>query len=167
LFEHWIFCAFYNWPLTVRRRMQRISEIRTSLKTRLWHIPLAAGVAIVLFAAAHYGYFIKSGIAPMTDNKWFIKPLFCLVFFLPLATGWAVTRFAGGLSRIKRVGAAAICGLCIGIVYSLAAFMMERQWDLEQVQLLVPMVWRAFAMAIFCTIGALITEIRMPDPDLK
>jgi hypothetical protein len=167
LFEHWIFCAFYNWPLTVRRRMQRISEVRANLSTRLWHIPVAAGLAVGIFAAAHYGYFIKSGITPTTDNKWFMKPLFCLVFFLPLVTGWAVTRFAGGLSRIKRAGSSAICGLCIGIVYSLAAFMMERQWDLEQVQLLVPMIWRAFAMAIFCTIGTLITEIRMPDPDLK
>jgi len=38
---------------------------------------------------------------------------------------------------------------------------------LEQLQLLVPMIWRVFAIAIFCTIGALITEIRMSDQDLK
>ncbi|MHC4929835.1 MAG: hypothetical protein ACYTFU_09185, partial [Planctomycetota bacterium] len=76
------------------------------------------------------------------------------------------TRFAGGLSRIKRISAAAICGLFIGVVYSLIAYKMELSWDLEQMQLLVPMVWRAFAMAIFCTIGALVTEIRMPDQDL-
>ena len=94
-------------------------------------------------------------------------PLFCLIFFVPLAAGWVVTRFAGGLSRGKRVGAAAVCGLLTGIVYSLAAFGMEQQWDLEQTALLVPMISRAFAMAIFCTIGALITEIRMLDPDLK
>ncbi|MDH4202373.1 MAG: hypothetical protein OEV87_05725 [Phycisphaerae bacterium] len=167
LFEHWIFCAFYNWPLTVRRRMKRIGELRADMAVRLWHMPAAVIAVAGVFAVSHYAYFTHSGMAPTTDNKWFMKPLFCLVFFLPLATGWAVTRFAGGLSRIKRAGSSAICGLCIGIVYSLAAFMMERQWDLEQVQLLVPMIWRAFAMAIFCTIGALITEIRTPDPDLK
>ena len=167
LFEHWIFCLFYNWPLTVRRRMQRISEIRASLSARIWHIPLAALTAVSIFAAAHYGYFIKSGIGPISDNKWYIKPLFCLVFFVPSAAGWATARFAGGLSRIKRIVAAAICGLSIGVVYSLIAHKMELNWDLEQVQWLVPMVWRAFAMAIFCTIGALVTEIRMPDQDLK
>ncbi|MHC5093335.1 MAG: hypothetical protein ACYSO2_05480 [Planctomycetota bacterium] len=166
LFEHWIFCLFYNWPLTVRRRMQRISEIRASLSARIWHIPLAALAAVSIFAAAHYGYFTKSGIGPISDNKWYIKPLFCLVFFVPSAAGWATTRFAGGLSRIKRISAAAICGLFIGVVYSLIAYKMELSWDLEQMQLLVPMVWRAFAMAIFCTIGALVTEIRMPDQDL-
>ena len=98
---------------------------------------------------------------------WFIKPLFCLILFVTLAAGWAVTRFAGGLSRGKRIGAAAICGLLTGLVYSLAAFGMEQGWEIEQVQLLVPMIWRSFAMTIFCTIGALITEIRMSDPDLK
>ncbi|MFZ9024210.1 MAG: hypothetical protein ACO3BO_05630 [Anaerohalosphaeraceae bacterium] len=166
LFEHWIFCLFYNWPLTVRRRMQRISEIRASLSARIWHIPLAALAAVSIFAAAHYGYFTKSGIGPISDNKWYIKPLFCLVFFVPLAAGWTTTRFAGGLSRIKRISAAAICGLFIGVVYSLIAYKMELSWDLEQMQLLVPMVWRAFVMAIFCTIGALVTEIRMPEQDL-
>ena len=167
LFEHWIFCAFYNWPLTVRRRMQRISEIRASLAARLWHTPLTAAAAVCIFAASHYAYFIKSGIAPTTDNKWFIKPLFCLILFVPLAAGWAVTRFAGGLSRGKRMGAAAVCGLLTGAAYSLAAYTMEQQWDLEQLQLLIPTIWRSFAITIFCVLGALITEIRTKDPDLK
>jgi len=147
--------------------MQRISEVRANLSARLWHIPLTAVVAVAVLAAAHYRYFIKAGIAPTPDNKWYIKPLFCLVLFAPLATGWATTRFAGGLSRIKRIVSAAICGLLIGVVYSLIAGKMEQNWELENVQWLVPMIWRSFAMAIFCTIGALLTEIRMPDQDLK
>jgi hypothetical protein len=167
LFEHWIFCLFYNWPLTIRRRMQRISQVRTDLPTRLWHIPAVAATAVAIFIAAHYGYFLKSGIAPTSDNKWFIKPLFCLVFFVPLAAGWLVTRFAGGLPRGKRIAAAAVCGILTGIAYSLAAAAMEQNWNLEQVQLWVPMVWRTFAITIFCVLGALIAEIRTPDPDLK
>ncbi len=161
LLEHWVFCLFYNKPLTVRGRMKRISEIRASLTARIWHIPLAAVAAVAIFAAAHYGHFIQTGMAPTPDNKWYIKPLFCLVFFLPLTAGWATTRFAGGLSRIKRIVSAAICGLSIGVVYSLIACKMEKNWELEQVQWLVPMIWRSFAMAIFCTLGTLITEIRM------
>jgi hypothetical protein len=167
LLEHWIFCLFYNWPLTVRRRMQRISEVRVSLSARIWHIPLAAVLAVGIFAAAHYGYFSKTSIAPTPDNQWYIKPLFCLIFFIPIAAGAAITRYAGGLSRIKRVVSAAICGLAIGVGYSLLAWKMEQNWDIEQVQLWIPMIWRAFAMAIFCTIGALITEIRTSGPNLK
>ncbi|MHC4386816.1 MAG: hypothetical protein ACYSUG_07485, partial [Planctomycetota bacterium] len=100
LLEHWIFCLFYNWPLTVRRRMQRISKVRVSLPARLWHIPAAACLAVGIFAASHYGYFIKSGIEPTTDNTWFIKPLFCLVFFLS-----CLFCAAGG-----RLGGHAVCG---------------------------------------------------------
>lgn len=163
LLEHWVFCLFYNKPLTVRRRMKHISEIRASLTARIWHIPLAAVASVGIFAAAHYGYFAQSGIAPTTDNKWYIKPLFWLVLLLPLAAGWAATRFAGGLSRVKRIVSAAICGLLIGVVYSLVACRMEQNWDIEQTQWLVPMIWRTFATTIFCTLGALITEIRMQE----
>jgi hypothetical protein len=28
LLEHWIFCLFYNWPLTIRRKMRKRAEIR-------------------------------------------------------------------------------------------------------------------------------------------
>ncbi|MBC8378021.1 MAG: hypothetical protein H8E62_02490, partial [Planctomycetes bacterium] len=167
LFEHWIFCIFYNWPLTIRRRMQRISELRRTIPARLWHLPLAAGVAVGIFAAAHYGYFTKTGMAPVTDNMWYIKPLFCLILLVPAACGWVTTRFAGGLTRMKRIVSAAIVGLAIGILYSVTAYKMEQSWDMEQVQLWVPLIWRSFAMAIFCTIGAIITEIKLPDPDMK
>jgi hypothetical protein len=118
------------------------------------------------------GISLKAGLSQQQTihgslNHCSVLSFFCLVFFVPLAAGWVVTRFAGGLSRGKRVGAAAVCGLLTGIVYSLAAFRMEQQWDLEQTALLVPMIWRAFAMAIFCTLGAVIAEIRQADPDLK
>ncbi len=167
LFEHWIFCVFYNWPLTIRRRMQQISELRQTIAARLWHIPLIALLAAGIFAAAHYGYFTKTGLAPVTENMWFIKPLFCLILLIPAACGCAATRYAGGLARAKRIASAAIVGLAVGIIYSVAAYKMEQGWNLEQVQLWVPLIWRSFAMAIFCTIGAIITEIKLPDPDMK
>ena len=167
LFEHWIFCVFYNWPLTIRRRMQRVSELRQTIPARLWHLPLTVLLAAGLFAAAHYGYFTKTGIGPVTENMWYIKPLFCLILLIPAACGCAITRYAGGLTRAKRIGASAIVGLAVGIIYSIAAYKMEQGWDLEQVQLWVPLIWRSFAMAIFCTIGAILTEIRLPDPDMK
>ena len=167
LFEHWIFCIFYNWPLTIRRRMGRISEIRATLKTRLWHTPLLVLLGTSVLAFAHYLYYTHTGIAPTSDNKWFIKSLFWGVLLTPLLAGCATTAFAGGLSRGKRIIAAAFTGLLIGIAYSVAAFRMEQTWNLEEIQLWVPLIWRSFAMTIFCTIGALITEIKLPDPDLK
>lgn len=167
LFEHWIFCIFYNWPLTVRRRMERISEIRAELKTRLWHIPLITILGAGVLALAHNFYHSHTGLAPVSDNKWFIKPLLWLIALTPLAAGWAVTRFAGGLGRGKRILAAALTGLLTGIICSVAAFQMEQTWNLEEIQLWVPLIWRSFALTIFCVMGALVTEIKLPDPDLK
>jgi len=166
LLERWVFCLCYNWPLTIRRRMANIIAHRTQQAVRLWHLPVAAVMAAAIFSSAHWGYHTQTGSVPVEDNFWFVRPLFCLVLFVPLATGWAVTRGAGGLGRGKRVLAAAGTGLAIGLLYSLAAFGMERTWEMETVQVFVPMVWRCFVMTLFAAIGALVTEMTLADPDL-
>lgn len=166
LLERWVFCLCYNWPLTIRRRMANINAHREQQAVRLWHVPAAAILAAVCFIPAHWGYHIKTGIVPIEENFWFVRPLFCLVFFVPLAAGWAVTRWAGGLGRGKRILAAAGAGLTAALVYSLAAFGMERTWEMEAVQVFVPMIWRCFIMALFATVGAIVTEITLGDTDL-
>jgi hypothetical protein len=166
LFEHWIFCVFYNWPLTLRRRMQRISLLRQSIPARLWHLPLIVLTGTGIFAAAHAGYFAQTGIAPTDENKWYLKSaLFVLILLVTLTAGWAATRFAGGLSRIKRISLAALTGLFIGMAYSAAAFGMEQTWEIEQGQLWIPLIWRSFALTIFAVIGTVMTEIALPEPD--
>jgi hypothetical protein len=177
LFEHWIFCAFYNWPLTVRRRMQKISEMRANLPARLWHIPVIALLFAGVLAIVYQLYYTQTGIIPSPENKWFmslkpyfeiaVKPFLAMLVVLLMIAGGFIARFAGGLPRIKRIFAAMICGIFTGIGFSVATFYLETTWQLEEIQLLWPTVWRVFAGAIFCTIGALITEIRTPDPDLK
>jgi hypothetical protein len=167
LLEHWIFCLFYNWPLTIRRRMQRISEIRRSLPVRGWHIVPVVLLATGIFVAAHYGYYTRTQIAPTRENLWFIKPLFCLIVLVPAAGGWAITRFAGGLLRIKRIALAALGGLTASILYSFAARVMALHWNLELTVFLVPLIWRGFGMAVFGVIGALIAEIRATEVNLQ
>ena len=88
------------------------------------------------------------------------------ILALMMVAGGLLTRFGGGLSRMKRILAAMVCGIFVGIGFSVIAFYFEKSWQLEQIQLLLPMVWRTFAGAVFCTIGALITEIRMSDQNL-
>lgn len=161
LLEHWIFCLFYNWPLTIRRRMRCISEIRRSLPVRLWHIIPCVLLAVYVLSAAHYGY-CKTGRVPEKDNLWFIKPLFCLIVFIPLAVGWAVSRFAGGLARGKRILSAASAGLLTGIGYSIAAWALEQNWNIET-EVLVPLIWRGFALSIFSVIGAILAEISQKE----
>ena len=167
LLEHWVFCLCYNWPLTIRQRMQKISQLRESLPVRLWHLPVAALTAAALLTTAHWAYHFNTGTIPGEENVWFIKPLFCLVFFVPLASGWTATFFAGGLSRARRIGAAAGVGLLIGVLYSLGALALEKAWELEHVQVVVPLIWRCFVLTLLSAVGATITEMKLPNPDLQ
>jgi len=38
LLEHWVFNLFYNWPLTIRKRMHQRAQIRAQQKPRYWHV---------------------------------------------------------------------------------------------------------------------------------
>lgn len=167
LLEHWIFCLFYNWPLTIRRRMKRISEMRLGLGVRIWHIPSAVLAAAAVMVLSHQLYYLNTQILPTKDNLWYLKPLFCLAALIPAAAGWATARFAGGLVRSRRIIAAALGGTAIGLLYTIAAFGMEQGWMEENPALWVPLIWRVFALPIFSTIGALIAETTQADPDLE
>ena len=167
LLEHWVFCLCYNWPLTIRRRMANISACREALAVRLWHLPAAALAGAAILAAAHWGYYTGTSNPPCQDNLWFIRPLFCLIFFVPLAAGWAATRFAGGLPRGKRILSAMGTGFAMALLYSLAAVGLERAWPVEEPNIIAPLIWRCFILTLFCAVGALLTELSLPDPDIK
>lgn len=167
LLEHWVFCLFYNWPLTIRRRMLRISDMRLGLAVRFWHIPAAALIAAVTMVLLHISYHSNTQIPPTEDNLWYLRPLFLLAVLVPAAAGWVTARFAGGLARNRRILAATLCGAAVGLLYSLTAFGLEHLWTLESPNLLVPLIWRIFAFTIFGTIGALIAETAQTDPDLQ
>ncbi|MFC1890283.1 hypothetical protein ACFL4G_11050, partial [Thermodesulfobacteriota bacterium] len=62
LLEHWIFRLFYNWPLTIRRRMRKIAELRAAMKSRYWHVPVCALSAVALFALGHYLCYRVAGL---------------------------------------------------------------------------------------------------------
>ena len=167
LLEHWVFCLCYNWPLTIRRRMANITDHRAKLAVRLWHLPAAVLTAAAIFILAHWGYHLHTGHLPGEENVWFVRPLFCLFFFVPLAAGWAATYFAGGLTRGKRILAAAGTGLTAALLYSLAAFGLEHTWEMTAVPFVVPLIWRCFVLTVFAAIGAFVTEMKLPDPEME
>jgi hypothetical protein len=138
LLEHGVFSLFYNWPLTIRRRMQARAAWREKLTPRYWHIiPIAAlaSAALLLF------------------GKWHFKlaaVLFCFV------CGIYVTIFCGRASLSKRFSAAAAAGFIMAIFYTLFT-----AGQTENV--VISGLWRCFAFALFSTIGAILTELSLPD----
>jgi len=161
LFERWIFCLFYNWPLTIRRRMKKIAQHRQSLKPRYWHIPICAVVAAGAFAIAECIHLNNFGTLPTLRNLWYLS------FAVPFVCGAAVTWGCGGAAMWKRIASAALCGLAIGVLFTLTtATLNHNHPDAAFGQLVPTAVWRLFAMTVFATIGAIIRELTLPDPDL-
>jgi len=51
LLERWVFNLFYNWPLTIRKRMNQRAQIRAQQEPRFWHV-----IACSLLMAATMGF---------------------------------------------------------------------------------------------------------------
>jgi len=160
LLEHWVFCLFYNWPLTIRRRMARWVQIRADLKPRYRHVIWYTLAATAVFAVADLIYIKSFGQMPSLGDIWI------LVALVPVISGWRITLGCGGAVLHKRIVAATICGLVTGLLYQ--TFSTISAWETFTAgQIVVAAIWRVFAFAIFATIGAVIAELKLPDPDIK
>ncbi len=158
LLEHWTFRLFYNWPLTIRRRMRRRAELRAQRKPRYWAIVLCALVGAAISASADRIYLSEFNELPGVAGFW---PIALLV---PLVCGFVLTLSAGGLALWKRIVSAALCGIAAAII-SVAFSVFTAQQPITPGLYLAAAAWRAFAFAAFSAILAVITELKLPDPD--
>ncbi len=89
LLEHWVFCLFYNWPLTIRRRMARRAQIRSAYPVRYWHAVGYVIAAVAVFAFVYNSYLNTCLTLPrLRDIKW-------LVTLVPMLCGVVVTIGGG------------------------------------------------------------------------
>ena len=162
LFEHWIFRLFYNWPLTVRRRMSRRAELRAAFRPRYWHVGVCALVGAAIFGLADFIYLDRIGQLPGLKEIWWI------VVLLPAVLGALVTLGCAGAVLWKRIIAAAVCGGAVGLLYTtLTGVIGSAEIDIAAWDLAKSGVWCVFIFTILTTIGAIITEMKLPDPDLR
>ena len=166
LLEHGVFDLFYNYPLTVRRRMRERTEARANLPARSWH-----AVPIALIAAAALG-----AVAVACRNHWPALPrlidIWPLTLLVPLAIGAAVTIGAGGTLLFERAKLATVSGAAAGVAYGAvyAALSLvpafggavatgELLWAVS-----TNAIWALFLFALLSTVGALLTELNLPAP---
>ncbi|MHC4221105.1 MAG: hypothetical protein ACYST9_01680 [Planctomycetota bacterium] len=159
LLEHWVFSLFYNWPLTIRRRMRKRAERRALMPARYWHIPLYIAGAAGIFAVIDMSYCEAAARMPSLTNIW------PLAILLPFLCGWGVTTAAGGLILWKRIVAASISGMLIGVLYTIATVMTCQANGFTPGQIISGCIWRMFVFTIITTASAIITELRLPEPD--
>ncbi|MHC4397785.1 MAG: hypothetical protein ACYS1A_19240, partial [Planctomycetota bacterium] len=155
LLEHWVFRLFYNWPLTIRRRMRKRTQIRASIKPRYWHVGLCAVVAAFGLASVDYNYLQNAGNTPGLKDIWY------LAILVPLACGAGVTFGCGGAKLWKRFLAATICGIALGLLYTLVSALLVKKMPIGDIA--AACVWPVFVFAIVSTIGAIITELKLPE----
>jgi hypothetical protein len=161
LLERWIFGLCYNWPLTVRRRMGRRAEIRATLTPRYWHIAVCVLAAVLVFAVADFIYMNKFAQLPGLADIWW------LVAIVPLLCGAGVTLGCGGAVLWRRIVAAAICGALVGIFATIAGVLLCLGREEKASNPLMVAAMHTFISALLSTIGAIVAELKLPDPDLN
>ncbi|MBA7636821.1 hypothetical protein ES703_44449 [subsurface metagenome] len=159
LLEHWVFRLFYNWPLTIRRRMRKRAEVRASMKPRYWHVGLWTVIAALSLGSVDYNYLDNVGNLPGLKDIWL------LVALVPLVCGAGVTLGCGGARLWKRIVAAAICGIALGVLYPAVSAMLVKKMAAGDTA--AACVWRVFVFAVLSTVGAIATELKLPEPELE
>jgi len=154
LLEHGVFSLFYNRPLTIRRRMQRRAQMRTTLEKRSWHVwPGAAGAALLLAAIDQVYLSCGQRLPGLMDIWW-------LAVLIPLVVGAAITLGAGGMVLGRRIVLAAVGGAGMAVFYILIRIATNG----GAADFGILLLWRVFIFAIFSAIGAIVTELKLPEP---
>ena len=164
LLEHAVFDLFYNYPLTVRRRMQKRRELRARQKSRTWHWIPAVLVGLWLLISIELVSFSLSGVIPGFQRVWWAA------VWIPVLTAAAVTTWAGGLSLGKRLGLAVLSGAVLGWLYAVAGALLQNILILTDApplsvsilitQTAAPGIWRAFIFGLVAVITVLVAETR-------
>jgi hypothetical protein len=154
LLEHWVFCLFYNRPLTIRRRMRIRAEKRAKQKPRYWHVGFCAAGAAAIFVMTDYIVRNTTGVVPALKDIW------CLAILLPFVCGSIITYACGGAVLMRRIAAAAVFGVITALVYT-AVSVPVFSAELCAGDVASECVWRIFIFTIFSTFGAIVAELKM------
>jgi hypothetical protein len=155
LLEHWVFCLFYNWPLTIRRRIRKRAEVRATMKPRYWHAGLCAVATAGIFVPADFIYLRNIGEIPGLRDIWW------LAILAPLLCGSAVTLGCRGAALGKRIVTAAVSGVLAGALYAVVSVLLSHDGGI-----VASCIWRMFIFGILSTIGAIITELKLPGQSI-
>ena len=158
LLERWVFCLFYNWPLTIRRRMGRRAQIRASTSPRYWHMGACVAAAAIVFGLADYTYLVQVRQVPgLRASGW-------LLVVVPLLCGSLATLGCGGAALGRRIVAAALTGILTALTASAVLAILGSSGGVAATDTISVAIWRVFILAILSTLGAVFTELMLPEP---
>ncbi len=163
LLEHVVFDLFYNYPLTVQRRIRKRMEARSKFKARYWHMPLCALAGSALLAFFDWGYFQWKGHIPTFGDVWW------LVSWVPVFTAILFSAGAKGAQLSRRILMGGMSGALIGLFYAILnlAFSVISSPEAERLvfpQILGPTataaLWKMFIFTLLASIAVFIFEAK-------
>jgi len=160
LLEHFVFDLFYNYPLTIRRRMARRAEARRGRATRRWQtLPCIAG-AVGLLLGISLATWATRGTLPTLRDVWYLG------IWPPLLAGAVAAAFAGGATTARRVLLAVLTGLNIAVLYSVGNGAIAYGLGLGRASGTnwLSLSWCAFLFPLLAVVGALVVETHGPEP---
>jgi hypothetical protein len=162
--EHGAFDLFFNYPLTLRRRIPLRDKVRSLRGPRYWHWPVGAALGALVFGELTMGWEHFFG------HYASLKTLWWAVILIPYLAGRYGLKRAGGASSSQRILSALGCGLLMGFLAGLfhawiiGVFDSGAEWAIQLKRTVQITSWRMFFFAIFATIGALIADLCPPEP---
>jgi hypothetical protein len=158
LLEHWVFNLFYNWPLTIRRRMGRRAQMRALIEPRYWHVGACVAAAAVAFGLADYTYLTQAGQVPGLRASWW------LLVVVPMLCGSLATLGCGGAALGRRIVVAALTGALTALIATFILAILGSHSGVAPSAAVPVAVWRTFILTILSTVAAILTELTLPEP---
>jgi hypothetical protein len=164
LAEHAVFDLFYNYPLTVRRRLRVKAVLREDQPERWRHLPMVIACAAGALVLIDTVYWALTFDTPTMKSLWYVIALPALL------GGMAAAYWARGASTPRRVLMGPIVGASAGVLYAISNTVINHVIGNPEVGALAGTadwfvktgLWSVFLFSLVGVIGAFITESREP-----
>jgi hypothetical protein len=152
LLEHGVFSLFYNYPLTLKRKIMEREVIRKNLTPRFFHIPVIIFLGVtILFGAEIF-------LNPNPSSPISLKSFWPITILIPIISGFSLSFFSKGIRLKKIILHSIFTGIFISILSIISLFIFNN--DISTPILLASLMWRIFLFTLFTTISSIVTEIK-------
>jgi hypothetical protein len=160
LLEHFVFDLFYNYPLTIRRRMRRRAGARRHRPVRYWHLPVCLAGGAACLAALDAAVLALRGFVPALGEVWYAA------VWVPLLAGAAAALGGGGAQTGRRVLFALATGVALAAAYAGGNYALTHLAGAPRAagEALSLLSWSVFVFAILAAVGGAVAETHAPAP---